>query len=220
MLFIATIKRGLKIALRNPASFLNPLLFFIIAITLFPIAISPDPSVLSEIAGGLIWVVVLLAVLLSLSIIFDNDYDNAVLEQIVISNYNINVIILAKIIVHWILTGLPIILLSPLFGILLFLDKDSIIILVITLLLTTPTLSFIGAIGASLVVGVKNSGMLLALIILPLYIPILIFASNAINNSKAGLNIAGNLYFLATILVASMLIAPFVGAFAVRNNLD
>ena len=164
-IFMKTLVRDLKMSFRNPSSFLNPLLFFVIAISLFPLAISPESHTLSNIAPGIVWVTCMLSVLLSLNALFHYDYDNGVLEQMVISHHSLPLILLAKTISHWLLTGLPIILLSPLLGMTLFLDNKSIYVLMLTLLLATPSLSLIGAIGASLIVGIKNSGMLLSLLI-------------------------------------------------------
>ena len=147
-------------AFRNPSSFLNPLMFFVISISLFPIAISPDAETLMRIAPGIIWVITMLSVLLSLNSLFHNDFDNGVLEQMVISYHPLPLILLAKTTAHWILSGLPIIILSPFLGVTLFLDSNSIYILILTLCLATPCLSLIGSIGASLVVSIKNSGML------------------------------------------------------------
>ena len=162
----------------------------------------------------------MLSVLLSLNALFHYDYDNGVLEQMVISHYSLPLILLAKTIAHWLLTGLPIILLSPLLGMTLFLDAKSIYVLMLTLLLATPSLSLIGAIGASLIVGIKNSGMLLSLLILPLYIPILIFATSAVSQSQFNLPINGQLYFLTTILLISLMTSPFISAIALKTSLD
>ncbi len=219
-IYAKTLVRDLKMALRNPSSFLNPLLFFVIAISLFPLAISPEAHTLSNIAPGVIWVTCMLSVLLSLNALFHYDFDNGVLEQMVISPFSLSLMLLAKITAHWLLTGLPIILLSPLMGMVLFLDIDSIYILMLTLLLATPSLSLIGAIGASLIVGIKNSGMLLSLLILPLYIPILIFATSAVSQAQFDLSISGQLYFLVTILLISLMASPFVSAIALKISLE
>ncbi len=219
-IYTKTLVRDLKMALRNPSSFLNPLLFFVIAISLFPLAISPEAHTLSNIGPGVIWVTCMLSVLLSLNALFHYDYDNGVLEQMVISPYSLSLMLLAKITAHWLLTGLPIILLSPLMGMVLFLDIDSIYILMLTLLIATPSLSLIGAIGASLIVGIKNSGMLLSLLILPLYIPILIFATSAVSQAQFDLSISGQLYFLVTILLISLMTSPFVSAIALKVSLE
>jgi len=219
-IFLTTLTRDLKMAFRNPSSFLNPLMFFVISISLFPIAISPDGETLMNIAPGIIWVITMLSVLLSLNSLFHYDYDNGVLEQIVISHHSLPLILLAKTTAHWLLSGLPIILLSPLLGTALFLDSKSIYILMITLGLATPCLSLIGSIGASLVVSIKNSGMLLSLLILPLYIPILIFATSAVSQSQFNLPINGQLYFLGSILIISLISSPFVSAVALRISME
>ncbi len=219
-IYTQTLKRDLRIAIRNPSSVLNPLLFFVISVSLFPLAISPEASTLMQIASGVIWVASMLSVLLSLNALFHYDFENGVLEQMITSHHSLPLLILSKIAAHWILTGIPIILLSPLLGILLFLQGDSIQVLMFTLLLATPSLSLIGTIGASLIVGVKNSGMLLSLLILPLYIPILIFASSAVSQAQFDLEISGQLYFLATILIVSLMLAPFISALALKISLE
>lgn len=215
-----TLKRDLNVAIRNPSGVLNPLLFFVIALSLFPLAISPEASTLSQIAAGIIWVSSILAVLLSLNSLFYHDFENGVLEQILISHHSLPLLILAKITAHWILTGIPIILLSPLFGLFLFLDNEAIKILMFTLLLATPTLSLVGAIGTSLIVGIKNSGVLLSLLILPLYIPVLIFASSAVSQASIGLEVTAQLYILAAILVLSLMLTPFVSALSIKISLE
>ena len=207
-------------ALRNPSSFLNPLLFFVISISLFPIAISPESQTLSNIAPGIIWVTVMLSALLSLNTLFHFDYENGILEQMVISHHSLALILLAKTAAHWILTGLPIILLSPLVGTVLFLDYESILILMLTLLIATPCLSLIGAIGASLIVGIKNSGMLLSLLVLPLYVPILIFGTSAVSQTQFNLPINGQIYFLSFMLVLSLITAPFISAYSLRISIE
>lgn len=219
-IYLQTLTRDLRSAFRNLSGMMNPLLFFVISISLFPLAISPEASTLSQIASGIIWVASMLAVLLSLNTLFHNDFDNGVLEQMVISHHSLPLLILSKIMAHWLLTGVPIILLSPLLGTLLFLDFESTKVLMLTLLLATPSLSLIGAIGASLIVSIKNSGMLLSLLILPLYIPILIFASSAVSQAQVGLAIDAQLYFLGSILIMSLMIAPFVSALSLKISLE
>ena len=215
-----TLTRDLKMALRNPSSFLNPLMFFVISISLFPIAISPESQTLSSIAPGIIWVITMLSVLLSLNSLFHYDYDSGVLEQMVISHHSLPLILLAKTSAHWILSGLPIIVLSPFLGMALFINTEGIYILILTLIIATPCLSLIGSIGASLVVGIKNSGMLLSLLILPLYIPILIFATSAVSQSQSNLPIDGQLYFLGFILILSLLVTPFLSALSLKISME
>jgi heme exporter protein B len=219
-IYFQTIWRDLNIAVRNSSMMLNPLLFFIMSVSLFPLAVSPESELLAKIATGVICVSSMLSILLSINILFHNDFENGLLEQMLISKHSLPFLMLSKIIAHWMLTGVPIILLSPLLGLFLFLDIQSIKILMIVLLLATPSLSFIGAIGASLVVGVKNSGILLSLMILPLYVPILIFASTAVNNFIEGVDISGNLYFLATIQLVCLMLAPFISSVAIRISLE
>lgn len=219
-IYLSALKRDLRVAIRNPSSVLNPLLFFIISVSLFPLAISPEASMLSQIASGIIWVASMLAVLLSLNSLFHHDFENGVLEQMVVSHHSLPLLILSKITAHWLLTGIPIILLSPLLGVFLFLDGESVKVMMLTLLLATPSLSLIGAIGASLVVGIKNSGMLLSLLILPLYTPILIFASSAVSQTQFGLAINFELYILATILVVSIMTTPLVSSIALKISLE
>ena len=219
-IFVQTMTRDLKMALRNPSSFLNPLMFFVISISLFPIAISPEAQTLSSIAPGIIWVITMLSVLLSLNSLFHYDYDSGVLEQMVISHHSLPLILLAKTLAHWMLSGLPIIILSPFLGMALFINTEGIYILVLTLIIATPCLSLIGSIGASLVVGIKNSGMLLSLLILPLFIPILIFATSAVSQSQSNLPIDGQLYFLGFILILSLLITPFLSALSLKISYE
>jgi heme exporter protein B len=219
-IFVQTMTRDLKMALRNPSSFLNPLMFFVISISLFPIAISPEAQTLSSIAPGIIWVITMLSVLLSLNSLFHYDYDSGVLEQMVISHHSLPLILLAKTLAHWMLSGLPIIILSPFLGMALFINTEGIYILILTLIIATPCLSLIGSIGASLVVGIKNSGMLLSLLILPLFIPILIFATSAVSQSQSNLPIDGQLYFLGFILILSLLITPFLSALSLKISLE
>ena len=219
-IFMQTLTRDLKMALRNPSSFLNPLMFFVISISLFPIAISPESQTLSSIAPGIIWVITMLSVLLSLNSLFHYDHDNGVLEQMVISHHSLPLILLAKTSAHWILSGLPIIVLSPFLGMALFINTEGIYILILTLIIATPCLSLIGSIGASLVVGIKNSGMLLSLLILPLYIPILIFATSAVSQSQSNLPIDGQLYFLGFILILSLLVTPFLSALSLKISME
>jgi heme exporter protein B len=219
-IYLSTLVRELKISIRNPSGLINPLLFFIVTIALFPLSISPEAKILSEIAPGIIWVAAMLSVLLSLNTIFHYDFDNGILEQLSISHHSTALVILIKSFSHWILTGLPIVLLSPLMGLFLFLNENSIQVLMLTLLIGTPSLSLIGTIGASLIVGIRSAGMLLALLILPLYIPILIFASSAISQFQAGFEITGQILWLIVILLFSLMLSPFISAAALKINLD
>ncbi|WP_448211867.1 heme exporter protein CcmB [Colwellia sp. MEBiC06753] len=211
--FSLILKRDLTIAFRHKDEMLNPLLFFIIVVTLFPLGIGPEVNTLSKIAPGIIWVSALLATLLSLDRLFKSDFADGSLEQFLISPQPLFIFTLAKITAHWLLTGLPLILVAPVLAVLLHLPEQSYQALFITLLLGTPVLSFIGAIGAALTVGIKKGGVLLSLIVLPLYIPVLIFATSAIDTASMNLPYSGQLAIIAALFFGSLTLTPFaVGA--------
>ncbi|REL28231.1 heme exporter protein CcmB [Thalassotalea euphylliae] len=211
--FMLTLKRDLIIAFRHKDEMINPLLFFVIVITLFPLGIGPQPNTLAKIAPGIVWVSALLATLLSLDRLFKADHSDGSLEQMLISPQPLFIFTLAKITAHWLLTGLPLILIAPLLAVMLHLPEQSYSALMLTLLLGTPVLSFIGAIGAALTVGIKKGGVLLSLIVLPLYIPVLIFATSAIDTASLSLPYNGQLAIIAALFFGSLTLAPFaVGA--------
>lgn len=214
------IKRELLIAFRRQADIFNPLWFFIIVITLFPLSIGPEPGLLSRIAPGIVWVAALLSALLSLERLFRDDFQDGALEQMMIMPVPLSVVALSKVIAHWLLTGVPLILISPLLAILLSLNFDTWLGVVATLLLGTPTLSFIGAIGVALTVGLQKGGVLLSLVVLPLYIPILIFATSAIDAASLGMAYNGQLAILAAMLVGAMTLTPFAISAALRVSVN
>ncbi len=214
------IKRELLIAFRRQADIFNPLWFFIIVITLFPLSIGPEPGLLSRIAPGIVWVAALLSALLSLERLFRDDFQDGALEQMMIMPVPLSVVALSKVIAHWLLTGVPLILISPLLAILLSLNFDTWLGVVGTLLLGTPTLSFIGAIGVALTVGLQKGGVLLSLVVLPLYIPILIFATSAIDAASLGMVYNGQLAILAAMLVGAMTLTPFAISAALRVSVN
>jgi len=198
----------------------NPLWFFLIVITLFPLGIGPEPQQLARIAPGIVWVAALLSSLLALERLFRDDYLDGTLEQLLLSPTPLPVTVMGKVIAHWLVTGLPLILLSPLVAMLLSLDMHSWRAMALTLLLGTPTLSFLGAIGVGLTVGLRRGGVLLSLLVLPLAIPVLIFASAAIDAAGQGLAIGGYLALLGAMLVGSATLAPFATAAALRITLQ
>ena len=211
--FMLTLKRDLTIAFRHKDEMINPLLFFIIVVTLFPLGVGPQSNMLAKIAPGIIWVSALLATLLSLDRLFKADHTDGSLEQVLINPQPLFIFTLAKVCAHWLLTGLPLILVAPLLAVLLHLPEESYWALFVTLLLGTPVLSFIGAIGAALTVGIKKGGVLLSLIVLPLYIPVLIFATSAIDTAGMSLPYNGQLAIIAALFFGSLTLAPFaVGA--------
>jgi len=214
--FFNVLTRDLKVAIRNKGDVLNPLVFFVIVITLFPLAIGSDPQVLTRIAPGVIWVAALLSALLSLERLFKNDHSDGSLEQMLLSPQPLFIMVLAKVIAHWLLTGIPIIVIAPLLAVLLHLEQDAYGALMLTLLLGTPVLSFIGAIGVALTVGIRKGGVLLSLLVLPLYIPVLIFATGAIETAALGMPYNGHLAIIAALLVGTLTLTPFAIGAALR----
>ncbi|ENM3768570.1 heme exporter protein CcmB [Vibrio cholerae] len=214
--FIQFIHRELLIAFRRQVDVFNPLWFFIIVITLFPLSVGPEPALLARIAPGIVWVAALLAALLSLERLFRDDFQDGALEQAMLTPLPLSVVVLAKVTAHWLLTGLPLILISPLLAILLSFDSSTWLAVVLTLLLGTPTLSFIGAIGVALTVGLQKGGVLLSLLVLPLFIPVLIFATSAIDAAALGMPYNGQLAILAAMLMGSMTLTPFAISAALR----
>ena len=217
---IHLIRRELLIALRQRSDILNPLWFFLIVITLFPLGIGPEPKLLVRIAPGIIWVAALLAAMLSLERLFRDDFSDGSLEQMMLMPHPLGLLALAKVVAHWLLTGLPLLLISPLIAILLSLDMQSYLAVVATLALGTPVLSLLGAIGVALTVGLRKGGVLLSLLILPLYIPVLIFATSAIDAAGMGLPYGGQLAILAAMLVGALTLTPLAVSAALRVSLN
>ena len=220
MIFLEIIKRELRIAMRKQAEILNPLWFFLIVITLFPLVVGPDPNLLGKIAGGVAWVAALLSALLSFERLFRDDYIDGSLEQLMLMPQPLALTALAKVIAHWLLTGVPLILLSPIAALLLSLEIHIWWALVLTLLVGTPILSCIGAIGVALTVGLRKGGVLLSLIILPLFIPVLIFSASVLDAAALHLPYSGQLAILGAILAAAVTFSPFAIAAALRISLD
>ncbi|MBC8519599.1 MAG: heme exporter protein CcmB [Gammaproteobacteria bacterium] len=218
--FLQVLIRDLTLAFRHRGEIANPLLFFVIVVTLFPLGVGPSPSVLETIAPGIIWVAALLSAMLSLDGMFRSDFEDGSLEQITLSHHPLSVLVLAKIIAHWLITGLPLIFVAPLLGVLLYLPTDAMVTLVITLALGTPILSLVGAIGMGLTVGLKRGGVLLSLLILPLYIPVLIFGSMAVNESAAGLPVDGYIYILGALLLFTLALSPIATAASTRISIS
>jgi len=214
------IRRELLIAFRRQADILNPLWFFIIVITLFPLSIGPEPNLLARIAAGIVWVAALLSALLSLERLFRDDFQDGSLEQMMLTPTPLQLVVVSKVIAHWLLTGLPLILISPLLAVLLSLDFNTWLSVVLTLIIGTPALSFIGAIGVALTVGLPKGGVLLSLLILPLYIPILIFATSAIDAAALGMAYNGQLAILGAMLMGAMTLTPFAISAALRVSVN
>ncbi len=218
--FISVLRRDLMLAYRHRAQILNPLLFFVIVVSLFPLGLDPEPELLHTIAPGVIWVAALLAAMLSLDNMFRSDFDDGSLEQLLLTPHPLPLLVLAKIVAHWLTSGLPLLVLAPVLGMLLNLGNESLFSLLATLALGTPVLSLIGSIGVALTVGLRGGGVLLSLLILPLFIPVLIFAANAVGNAGAGLDITGQLAFLGSLLALASALAPLATAAALRISLN
>lgn len=210
------VARDLKLALRRRGDVANPVLFFVLAVTLFPLGIGPEPQRLAEIGPGILWVAALLATLLSLDGLFRSDFDDGALEQLLLMPQPLSVLVSAKILAHWLLTGLPLLLLAPLLGVILHLGGPGIAALMATLALGTPVLSLVGAIGIALTVGLRRGGMLLSLLVLPLYVPVLIFGAGAVAQARMGLPYDGQLALLGALLALSLSLAPLACAAALR----
>jgi heme exporter protein B len=215
-IFIATVRRDLKIAYRNSSDLLNPLAFFFIVVTLFPLGISPSATVLAGLAPGVLWVAALLATLLSIDGLFRSDYEDGSLEQMLISPQPLFVVVLGKVVGHWLVTGFPLTLLTPVLAVMLFLPVEGIIALELTLLLGTPILSLVGAIGAGLTVGLKRGGLLISVLILPLYVPVLILGTLAVQAAVDGQSFEGHLLWMSALLVMGFGAAPFATAAGLR----
>jgi len=205
---------------RHPADVLNPVFFFILVVALFPIGISPSAEVLQTIAPGVLWVAALLATLLSMEVMFRSDNDDGSLEQMAVSMQPFILLISGKIITHWIMSGLPLVLLSPVLAVMLALNESAIQGVVISLMLGTPTLSLLGAIGAGLTVGLKKGGVLIALLILPLYVPVLILGTTLIQTAALGGDYTAHMLWLGAILALSAGVAPIATGAGVRISLS
>jgi heme exporter protein B len=214
------VARDLKLALRSRTELAVHLLFYVIVVSLFPLASSPEKNLLSTMGPGVLWVAALLASLLSLPRLFAADFADGTLEQIALSPYPLVALVFGKIVAHWLTTGLPIAVLAPLLGLQYAMDGEARAVLTAALAIGTPILSLLGAIGAALTLGLRASGSLLALLILPLYVPVLIFGAGAVDAVRTGLGADANLSLLGAGLILAILGAPFAAAAAVRIALD
>lgn len=218
--FFAVLRRDLILAFRRRAEVANPVFFFILVVTLFPLGVGAQPKLLQAIAPGIIWVSALLAVMLSLDSLFRSDFDDGSLEQMLLSPHPLTILVFAKIIAHWLVTGLPLLIVAPLLAIFLGLPEQALGTLLKTLVLATPVLSLIGSIGVSLTVGLRRGGMILSLLVLPLYVPVLIFASNAVEMAGSGLAVDAQINILISIFFMSVVLAPLPAAAAIKMSIN
>jgi heme exporter protein B len=217
--FVALVRRDLILAFRYRGELANPLLFFVLVVSLFPLGVGGEQALLRTLAPGLIWVAALLAAMLSLESIFRSDFEDGTLEQLLLSAHPMSVLVLAKVLTHWLVTGLPLLLVAPLLGVMLGLGGKAIGVLSLTILLGTPILSLVGAIGVALTIGLRRGGVLLSLLILPLYVPVLIFASGAVDAAAAGFGVDAQMWILAALLVLALTLSPVATAAALKISL-
>jgi heme exporter protein B len=218
--FRTIIMRDLLLAMRRRSDVLTTLFFFVIVVSLFPLGIGPELNTLRLIAPGVFWVAALLASMLALEKLFFVDYQDGALEQMLLAPQPLSILVMGKVLAHWLVTGLPLVLLSPILGLQYDLAVETIGIMMLTLLIGTPALSLIGAIGAALTLGIRGGGVLVSLLVLPLYIPVLIFGAGAVEAEASGLGGTGHLSMLGAILLLSALAAPLATAAALRISAE
>lgn len=212
--------RDITVAWRRRSDIMSVFFFFIIAASLFPLGLGADPKLLHAIAPSVLWVCALLSCMLSLPRMFAADYVDGTLEQLIISNQPTLLIALTKILAHWVLSGLPLVLVAPLIGLQFNLNVNELQVLALSLLLGTPTLSLIGSIGAALTLGLRGGGVLIALLVLPLYIPVLVFGAGAVNAVSVGMSASGGLSLLGAMLALAMVFAPLTAAYALKVAIE
>ena len=218
--FFSLLKRDLKLAFRQGSDSVMVIVFFIVVVVLFPLSIGPEQKILARISAGVIWVAALLAAMLSMDRLFAADYEDGSLDLLVISPHPTEILVLAKVLAHWLTTGLPLIIVSPLLGIFLYLQADGFWVMIISLLLGTPVLSLIGAIGAALTLGARRSGVLISLLILPLFIPVLIFGVSAVDAALMGLPTRPQLLLLGALLLFAAALSPWASAAALKQAVE
>ncbi len=218
--FARVVGRDLRLALRQRADAGMVVLFFVLTAALFPFGVGPEPNLLARIAPGVIWVTALLAVLLSLERLFLADYEDGSLELLALSPLPLELAVLAKVAAHWLTTGLPLLAAAPLLALLYNMDAAGLPMLLLAMALGGPSLSLIGAIGAALTLGARRGGVLIPLLVLPLYVPVLIFGVAALDAAMAGLSARPHLLILGALLLVSLLVAPLAGAAALRQALE
>jgi heme exporter protein B len=216
----ALVVRDLALGIRRPSEILNPLIFFVMVLTLFPLGVGPSPEILARIAPGIIWVAALLATLLGLDSLFRTDYEDGALDQLLVGGNHLPLMALSKVLVHWILSAVPLLILTPLMGLMMHLDWAAIRVLWLSLLIGSPLLSIIGALGAALTVGVKRGSVLLSLLILPLYVPVLIFGTSAVSAAAMGLDYNVQIAILGAMLALALSLAPLAIAAALRVSVS
>ena len=214
------VRRDLRLALRRKGDLLNVLVFFVVVASLFPLGVGVEPNQLRAMAAGVVWIAALLAAVLSLPRLFDADLADGTLEQMMVSAQPLLTVVLAKIAAHWLTTGLPLALAAPVLGLQYDLPADALAVLLVSLLLGTPVLSLLGAAGAALTLGARGAGVLLGLLVLPLFVPVLVFGAGAVAHTLIGLNPSPHLSLLGAFLAVSSFVGPWAACAALRAALD
>ena len=217
--FIEIVRRDLKLAIRQGMDSVMVVMFFVIAVVLFPFGVGPEPNILARISAGVIWVAALLASMLSLERLFQTDFEDGSLELLIMQPIALEITVAAKIMAHWLTTGLPLIVAAPLLAVLMNMEGRGFVVLILTLTIGTPALSLVGSIGAALILGARRGGVLLSLLILPLYIPVLIFSVSAIDAVLNGLAWRGHILILSGFLVGVLPLSLWASAAALRQAL-
>ena len=218
-IFRHLVMRELRLALRQGTDVAMVVSFFVITVTLFPLGVGPEPNILARIAAGVVWVTALLAVMLSRERMFQSDYDDGSIDLLLLTPAPLELVVLAKIVAHWLLTGFPLIVTAPVLAALMNMPAEGYLVLIATMALATPTLSLVGAVGAALTLGARRGGVLISLLVLPLYIPVLIFAVAAVDAAITDLSTKPHLLILGAMLAAALPLAPWAAAAALRHSL-
>ncbi len=218
--FIQVLTRDLKVALRRWSELCNPLIFFLIVASLFPLAISPEASDLKRVGTGVLWISALLSSLLALDGLFRDDAEDGSMEQLILSPVPLTIVITAKMLAHWLITGLPLVVIAPVVALSYYMPLDTLTTLILALVLATPTLSVLGAIGAALTVGLRRGGPIVGLLVLPLTGPVLIFGTRATDLAVQGESAAGPLYLLGALLALAIALGPLATSAAIRVSLE
>jgi heme exporter protein B len=219
-LLLLVIRRDLLLAMRRRADVLTILVFFVMVVSLFPLGVGPEMSMLRKMAAGVLWVAALLASMLSLGRLFSADYLDGTLEQMMLNPQSLAVLVLGKMVAHWLVSGLPLVLVAPVLGVQFDMSSQALGVLMLGLLLGTPILSMLGAIGAALTLGLRGGGVLLSLLVLPLCIPVLIFGTGAVEAVAGGLSVVANLSFIAALMMLCLVFTPWVTAQALRISIE
>jgi len=218
--FACVLRRDLLLALRRRSDIVTTIFFFVIVVSLFPLGVGPEMNLLRTMAPGVVWVAALLASMLALGRLFAGDYADGTLEQLLLTPHPLGLLVGAKVAAHWLVTGLPLVILAPLLGLAFDMSAEGLAVLALSLLLGTPTLGLIGAIGAALTLGLRGAGVLLSLLVLPLYIPVLIFGAGAVEAVAGGLAPGAHLSVLGALLVLALFFAPWAAALGLRISLE